>query len=289
MKIRPMPRARTRSSRMPSTCSRTVTSSAEVGSSAMITLGLGHQHHGDHDALAHAARDLVRVEPVDPLGVADLHRLEHLERLLPRLAPRARGDAPIGLGDLVADALHRVQREFRVLQDHRDPRAADVEHPPLAGGEKVGPHRSPCGRAVIVAVRQELQERAADRRLARPGLADDAELLAPEVERHVAHRLHRRGPAAVGDAEVLDVDQDVCHQCRPFRCLGSSTSRRPSPNRLKARLTRGSPRRGRRPATSCRACSAGRSRPSRPIPAAAAGRRGRGSRGRPRSGSPPPC
>ena len=103
-------------------------------------LRLRHQHHRDHHPLAHAARDLVRIEPVDPLGVADLHRLEHLQRLLPRLAPRAAVVHRIGLGDLVADALHRVQRELRVLQDHRDPRAADVEHPPLRGA---GSGRSP--------------------------------------------------------------------------------------------------------------------------------------------------
>ena len=44
------------------------------------------------------------------------------------------------------------------------------------------------------------------------------------------------GPAPVGDAEVAHIHQRF-HQCRPFRCLGSSASRRPSPIRLKARLT----------------------------------------------------
>ena len=39
--ISPMPRSRTSASRMPSTFIRTVTSSAEVGSSAMITSGSG--------------------------------------------------------------------------------------------------------------------------------------------------------------------------------------------------------------------------------------------------------
>ena len=47
-------------------------------------IGLGDQHHGDHDALAHAAGELVRIEVVDPFGIADVHRLEHLQR-------RARG------------------------------------------------------------------------------------------------------------------------------------------------------------------------------------------------------
>ena len=69
-------------------------------------VGLGDQHHRDHHALAHAARDLVRVEVVDPLRVADLHRLEHVERTLARLAPARLVVHAEGLGDLLADG-HR--------------------------------------------------------------------------------------------------------------------------------------------------------------------------------------
>jgi hypothetical protein len=36
-------------------------------------VGLGDQHHRDHHALAHAARDLVRIELVDAPRLADLH------------------------------------------------------------------------------------------------------------------------------------------------------------------------------------------------------------------------
>ena len=49
-------------------------------------VGLGDQHHGDHHALAHAARELVRIEAVDQLRIADLHRLEHRKRPPSRLA-----------------------------------------------------------------------------------------------------------------------------------------------------------------------------------------------------------
>jgi len=53
-------------------------------------VGLGDQHLGDHDALAHAARDLVRVEIIDRIGIADAHRPHHLDALSfasARLAP----------------------------------------------------------------------------------------------------------------------------------------------------------------------------------------------------------
>ena len=44
----------------------------------------------------------------------------------------------IGLGNLVADPLDRVEREFRVLQDHRHALAADAEHLLFAERQKIG-------------------------------------------------------------------------------------------------------------------------------------------------------
>ena len=68
-------------------------------------VGLGGQHHRDHHALAHAARDLVRIDGVDPLRVADAHRLQHLQGPAAGLAAAdaAACDAH-GLVDLAADA-----------------------------------------------------------------------------------------------------------------------------------------------------------------------------------------
>ena len=45
--------------------------------------GLGGQRHGDHDALEHAARELVRVAAHDPLGVGDADLGEDLLRPCP--------------------------------------------------------------------------------------------------------------------------------------------------------------------------------------------------------------
>ena len=67
-------------------------------------VGVGDQHHGDHHPLAHAAGDLVRIERVDPLGVADLHGLQHRERRAPGVALAAAQMAAVRLGDLLADA-----------------------------------------------------------------------------------------------------------------------------------------------------------------------------------------
>ena len=82
-----------------------VTSSAVVGSSAMSSFGLARERHRDHDALAHAARQLVRVLLDAPLRRRDADQ---------RAATRWRGPTASrlrhllvqrdGLGDLVADA-----------------------------------------------------------------------------------------------------------------------------------------------------------------------------------------
>ncbi len=83
------------------------------------------QHHGDHDALTHATGNLVRIEIEDTFGIADLHRFEHVERTLLRLGI---ADPLMGLqrfDDLAPDGHDRIERIFRILQDHRDPLTAD--------------------------------------------------------------------------------------------------------------------------------------------------------------------
>ena len=66
-------------------CFCTVTSSAVVGSSAMMSLRLERESGGDQHALAHAAGELVRIAAQHALGLADMHLVEQL---------RARACAP---------------------------------------------------------------------------------------------------------------------------------------------------------------------------------------------------
>ena len=89
------------------------------------------QRHRDHDALLHAARELVRVAPHDAVRVGDLHLAQHLPRPLVRPLGILAGDHE-HLGHLVADPDRRVQRPARVLVDHRDLRGAQLAHLRLA-------------------------------------------------------------------------------------------------------------------------------------------------------------
>ena len=84
------------------------------------------QGDGDHDALAHAARELGRVGLValDGRGDADLHQ-EREGRLLGLVLGQLEVD-PQRLHDLVADALDRVERRHGVLEHHGDVRAPQL-------------------------------------------------------------------------------------------------------------------------------------------------------------------
>ena len=108
-------------------CAWIVTSSAVVGSSAISSARLAGERHRDHHALAHAARQLVRVLVDARLGARGCRPCASIS-----IAMRARLAAAscpwwsrTRLDDLVADREDRVQRRHRLLEDHRDLVAAD--------------------------------------------------------------------------------------------------------------------------------------------------------------------
>ena len=88
--------------------------------------GLARQRHRDHDPLAHAAAERVRVLRRARLPPRDLHPVEHLDRALPRVLARHVHVAADGLGDLLADGERRVERANRLLEDHGHAGTADV-------------------------------------------------------------------------------------------------------------------------------------------------------------------
>ena len=101
-------------------CAWIDTSSAVVGSSATISFGLGGQRQRDHDALAHAAGELVRVLVDALLGGRDAGVLQQPDRARARLAVADRQVRADRLDELAADRVERVQRGQRVLEDRAD-------------------------------------------------------------------------------------------------------------------------------------------------------------------------
>ena len=93
-----------------------VTSKAVVGYQQFRVAGQGH---GNHRPLAHAAGELMRVFPGPLLWVWDANHLQQLYRPLQGLALTVAPMHPQPFSDLLANAVDRVQRGQRVLEDHR--------------------------------------------------------------------------------------------------------------------------------------------------------------------------
>ena len=96
-------------------------------------VGLVGERHGDHHALALAARELVRDRRrAAPSGIGDADLVEQLEG-----AGAGGGAAQAAmerqrLGDLPFDGVERIERAHRLLEDHRDVVAAHAAQLALA-------------------------------------------------------------------------------------------------------------------------------------------------------------
>ena len=77
------------------------------------------ERHRDHDALQHAARELVRVAVHDALGGGDVDPLERVDRRSLWHPSCREPEHLVRLGDLASDLQHRVHRLHRVLVHHR--------------------------------------------------------------------------------------------------------------------------------------------------------------------------
>src|SRR3954453_20069936 len=168
------PKSRCSDSSRFTTCARIDTSSADTGSSRMISCGLSASAPAptrDADALPLPARELMR-EPVRMLRRQADGAQQLVHPLLPRVALVPAVD-PQRLRDDVAHRHARVQRRVRILEHdlHLTPHIA---------------HLTPAERCDLPAVEDDLPRRRLDeldqrprqRRLPAPGLADEAERLA---------------------------------------------------------------------------------------------------------------
>jgi hypothetical protein len=119
--------------------------------------------------------------------------------------------------------VHGAQRGDRVLEDHRDLRAADPLELLLGGAQQLAvaePRRA--GEARVRPARQA-QQGHRGHRLAGARLADDGQhLAAVERERHLVDRADDALLGDEGDLEVLDLEQPLAHQ--PVSLTRGSTS-----------------------------------------------------------------
>src|SRR5215218_1222752 len=196
--------------------------------------GAAGDRHGDHHALAHAAGELVRigVEPATGVGHAD--QLEQFVGTGAGLATAEIGVRRQDLGDLLLDRGDRVQRAHRVLEDHADLLAPDVEHGLLA-------HRHDVAAVELDGatddarrrVGQQAHDRERRQRLAAARFAHQRHRLAgADLERQAVDRLHLTAAREQRGAEILYIEgRGQLHQ--RSRSFGLSASFSPSPIRLR--------------------------------------------------------
>ena len=146
----------------------------------------------------------IGVEPSARRG--DAHALQHLERALATGGPARAAVPHHRLGDLVADGVDRVERQHRLLEDHRDDAAAQVLEPGLVERQHVLAGEPDRAVDAAAARRQHAQQRPQGHALARAGFAEQAEHLAL-LERDVdAVERIDRALAVKAHVQVLDLD-----------------------------------------------------------------------------------
>ena len=179
-------------------------------------------------------------------GVRDRDQLEQL--LGPLVSGRAT-DLLMGeddLGQLLADREDRVERGHRVLEDHRDPAAAQLAEVVRFHLDEVGAlEQDRAAGNVAGGLRQEAEDRERRHALAAAGFADDPDrLVGRQVEGNAIDGMDASGRGGELDAEIADREQRLALVVEPARrpgrragrhrlSLGSRASRRPSPRRLK--------------------------------------------------------
>ena len=165
------------------------------------------QRHGDHRPLPHAAGELVRVVVHALLRTRDTYPAQKLHGPFRGLLFGNRlVVGPDHLGDLPPDPVQRVQAGQRVLEDHRDARAADVPHLVVVERQQVGPVEH--GLARHVGAGGQPEQGLGQHRLAAARLADDAE--GPprlHAERHAADRPHHAVGGVEADVQVRYLEQ----------------------------------------------------------------------------------
>ena len=214
------------------------------------------ERHRDHDPLAHAARQLVRILADPPLGLGDVHEAQHVDGFGERRTPRQPLMQGQGLGDLTADRQHRIERGHRLLKDHRDLVAAHPAHLGLGQPDQVAAGKADrAGDDPSRRRRDQAQDGQCGDAFAAAALADDREGFAGDhIERDAVDRANdavageKPGPQ-IGDLQDRFDRGGLClWDCRYIGSRGigharfyirrarrgSSASRSPSPNRLMA-------------------------------------------------------
>ena len=151
---------------------------------------LAGQGDGDHDTLTHTAGQFERVRPVALLGIVDAHLLENLDGFCLEPVARRIGVLAQDIADLIAHRPDRIERDFRVLKDHRDFAAADLAQITLGRGQHVHAAKGNIAAGCPARGIEDAHHVEGRDRFAGPAFADDADHFAfSDLEPDIVERL----------------------------------------------------------------------------------------------------
>ena len=193
--------------------------------------GLAGHGDRDHHALAHAARQAVRIFIDTARRIGDAHQVQQFDGTAARFGARQVFVQAQGLADLVGDGQHRVQRRHRVLEHHRHFAAAQLAQLAVRHGQHVFAAVANGALQAAGAWLVQAQHRQRGHALAAARFTDQADAFArPHLQRHVLDGGRPAFVTAELHRELVDLQQRLHHVSTFSR--GSSTSRRPSPRRF---------------------------------------------------------
>ena len=183
------------------------------------------QRHGNDHPLAHAPGKLVGIILKPAFG--DLHQVKQRSGPMGHgVAGQVRFMGNDGFGDLILDAVHRVECIHGRLEDHRDPAPADLPHARAADGGQILTFEAglPGNDAGVGC--QQPHECHPDGGFPASGFSHQSQRAAPfHLERDVVHRQLHAGGGPVADAQIFNFQQGGGHGLfSSFRSRGSSTS-----------------------------------------------------------------
>ncbi len=161
------------------------------------------QGHGDHHALALAARQFMRIGGHSAFGVLQPDLAQQLQH--PRAALFAGGHAVNGedFADLLLDPVQRIERGHRLLEDHADARAAQGAQRGVGSARQLLSLKMDAPAEDFGSGRKQPDNGQRRHRFARTGFADEPERPAPlEPERRLFHGKDFPSRRAEADAQV---------------------------------------------------------------------------------------
>ena len=218
------PNSSLRSSSRLRICAWTETSRADTGSSHTIDIGVEDEAPGDGDALALSPRELAR----PTLAVAVSGSSPTASRVRATLTRRSTIGASSllfhtsrGSPTILADALDRIERRHRVLEDHLELTSL-LAQLLVVERSQVDPVEGDRARSRL----RELEQRPPECGLATPRFADETErLAAAHVDTDAAHGMNLGATASDRefDGDLLGAQQRIGTEMARSRARHQST------------------------------------------------------------------